>query len=329
MLSPNFAAADGRQGGESEAQRLRQERQEHRAEHGPGRRAEAAEDDDGERLDRKDEREHVDIDEAKLQRHQRAGDADEERRDHERHQLVAHKVDAHDARGDVVVADRHPGAADPAALQVQRDEHRRQRDRQRQIVERRALLHVVAGDAGALNEDAVGAVRDRLRVQDHMRDDERKGERGDGEIDALQPQRRHADDEARQRGGEAAGRQAQPHRPMVVRQQQAVGVGADGEEAGLAERDQAGLPRQQVERDSADDGDQRADHERQRVDAEQRGRGEQRGDQRQGPAPDDAAVAERDPLRRPFLEMSGPHLTPARCLWRRTGRTAAPSARRR
>ena len=53
--------------------------------------------------------------------------ADEERTDHEGQQLVAHEIDAHHARGDVVVADRDPGAPDARAQKIERGEDGRDR----------------------------------------------------------------------------------------------------------------------------------------------------------------------------------------------------------
>ena len=141
-------------------------------------------------------------------------------------------------------------------------------------------------------------MRDRLRIEDHMVDDKGEGERGDGEIEPLQSQRRHADDEADQRRARRRPRADSTHTGhVIVGEQDRVGIGADREKTGLPERNQPGLSGQQIERDGADHGDQRADHQGQRVGAdEERRRRASATRSAQRPAPDDVAVAERDPL---------------------------------
>ena len=84
--------------------------------------------------------------------------------------------------------------------------------------------------------DVVPAQRDHL-------DDFGEAEREQQEIDALDAQRRKADDDADHAGDEPAERQRNGERQAEFLRQDRRGVGADRHEAGLAERDLAGLER--------------------------------------------------------------------------------------
>src|SRR4029450_11614238 len=118
---------------EDEARRFRQQNDQYGAEHGAERRAEAADDQDRQRLDREQEGEAFDADKGKVDAVQRAGEAGDEGRRDEGQQLVGMQVDAHHAGGRVVVADRHKGAADPAAADVQRGKQREYREAKTEI----------------------------------------------------------------------------------------------------------------------------------------------------------------------------------------------------
>ena len=91
-----------------------------------------------------------------------------------------------------------------------------------------------------------------LPARDDLLDDEVEGERGDGEVDALEAQRRQADDmpTAGRQQRRAGQRDDERH---AARLQQRLGVGADGEERRVAERDLAGEADQQHQAE-ADDG---------------------------------------------------------------------------
>ena len=90
-------------------------------------------------------------------------------------------------------------------------------------------------------------------------DDELARQRGDGEIEALDPQARDADDRADQRRHQAAGRQRDPERQVELHREVGRRVGADRHEGGMADRDLPGVADQDVEAERADDGDQRRD----------------------------------------------------------------------
>jgi hypothetical protein len=85
-----------------------------------------------------------------------------------------------------------------------------------------------------------------FRIENNVIDDEREGERGDGEIKALQAQRGNADDNADQSAGDAGGGQAEPDRQVIVGQQDGVGIGADRQKSSLPERNKPGGAGQEI-----------------------------------------------------------------------------------
>ena len=129
----------------------------------------------------------------------RSGDADDERADHEGQQFVTDQIDPHDARGDVVIADGKPGAADARAQQVERGENRGDGQAERQIVQRLTVLQTEAEQPGAGDKNAVGSVCQPFRVENDVIDDEGERQRGDCKIKAFEPQGWNADDDAEQR----------------------------------------------------------------------------------------------------------------------------------
>src|SRR5712671_1381606 len=106
------------------------------AEHGAERRAESADDQDRQRLDREQERKAFDADEGQINSVQRAGEAGDKGGGDEGEQFVGMQVDSHDAGGGVVIADRDKGAADAAATDVERGEQRENRKAEAEICER-------------------------------------------------------------------------------------------------------------------------------------------------------------------------------------------------
>jgi len=83
-------------------------------------------------------------------------------------------------------------------------------------------------------------VRQSFRIKNDVIDDERERERGDGEIKPLQAQGWNTNHDADKRASDAGGGQADPDRQMIVREQDRIGIGADREESGLAERNKPG-----------------------------------------------------------------------------------------
>ena len=106
-----------------------EDRAKDRAEH----RAEPADDDHGQVVDRDVDLELLVVGDAEIVSVQNPSDASVKRRDRERDQLVAEDVDTDELGGDVVVADGDEGAADAAAHQVDggNDRERRKDSRNR------------------------------------------------------------------------------------------------------------------------------------------------------------------------------------------------------
>src|SRR6266436_6584637 len=103
---------------EKPARQDRQQGNEDGAEDRAEDRAQPADDDHRQIVDRHGDLELLVIGDAEVVGVKHPGDAGVEGRDRERPQLVAEDVDADDLSGDVLVADRDEGAADPAADQV-------------------------------------------------------------------------------------------------------------------------------------------------------------------------------------------------------------------
>ena len=112
--------------------------------------------------------------------------------------------------------------------------------------------------------DAVGAVGDGVRVEEHDRDDLAEPEGHDREVVAAQAERRRAEQDAEQRRDARADEEHRPeHEPGVAaevgddvdaqdavaerRGDVGVGVGADREERRVAEVEQAGHADDEVE----------------------------------------------------------------------------------
>ena len=206
-----------------------------------------------------DEGEAFGADEALAHGEERAGEAAEHRAEREGGELGVGGVDAERAAGDLILAQRLPGAADRQTAQAQRDEVREQRQRQDQIeekdgaVDRRigemedrgeAVVVVVEGNAEKADVrdagDAGVTVGQVDPVDQDDADDFAEGERHDGEIVAAQPQHRKAEDDAPHRREHAGERQADPEREAEGRREQRIGIGADGVEGDIAEVEQAG-----------------------------------------------------------------------------------------
>ena len=92
-------------------------------------------------------------------------------------------------------------------------------------------------------------------VVDGPFDDELPGQRGDGEVEPLDPERREADDGADRRRHEAAHGQRGPERPAEPHREVGRRVGAHRHERAVAHRDLAAVPHEDVEAEGADDGD--------------------------------------------------------------------------
>ncbi|KGQ02267.1 hypothetical protein BBAD15_g12524 [Beauveria bassiana D1-5] len=246
------------------ARQLGQHRQQDGGEDHAHLRPHAAQHHDRQDQRRLDEGEGFGVDHALARREERAAETGEGRAQRERRQLDAGRVQAQRTAGDLVLAQRLPGAADRHADQARRDEQRHQRQQQRHhvqidhhvlVLERQAEEVMERGApfrAGATRHlqaehrrlgnarDTVRTARERVQVDQQQADHFAEAQRHDGQVVAAQAQHREAQDEAEQRGHRARERQRLPEAPAAPVVQQGVGIGADGVEADEAQVQQPG-----------------------------------------------------------------------------------------
>jgi hypothetical protein len=138
-----------------------------------------------------------------------------------------------------------------AAQQVHDAEHDQHQDEEHQIVEALVAVDGQAEDLEAAEHLAGVAAGDVLGAGDALLDDEAEGQRGDGEVHALHAQRRQADDDAGDAGHQRREGERNGEGPAELLQV-GLGVGAHGEEGGMAERDLAGEADQDHQADAGD-----------------------------------------------------------------------------
>ena len=103
----------------------------------------------------------------------------------------------------------------------------------------------------ALQEDAAVAAGQMLPACDDLLDDHVEREGRDRKVDALEPQRRQADDDADRRRQQRRTGERHDER-HAGRLQQCLGVGSDREECRVAERDLPGVPDEQHQPEADD-----------------------------------------------------------------------------
>ncbi|MPL60737.1 hypothetical protein SDC9_06298 [bioreactor metagenome] len=252
--------------------------QKHRQQHQEGRPGEGAEDrakpaDDHHEEDQEglvDAEGLADLGRAEIDREeQRPGDADEERADGEGGDLGGQRVHPDDLGGDVHVADRHPLAADGAAGEIagdQRDEG--QQDQAEHVFRRGRGLR--AGDEDA-EHAAVGRgdlARGRIVVEprhlvEEPDQEELRGKRRHGQVEALDPQRGQTEEHAH--GGGDAARKQNVDEDRNIREsghQLVDRIGAHGHETAGAKADLPGIAHQDVQPDRRDRVDQEGHEDR-------------------------------------------------------------------
>ena len=192
-----------------------------------------------------------------------ARDARDGRRHHERDDLGPRGVDAHRLGRDLVLADRDEARGRATSARCGRPRGRSPPRRSRSRRSWRA--------SGCRRSPR--APPDGVDVEDDDADDLAEAQRDDRQVVAAQPQRRHADEEARDRGQHRADRegdeqheavapelgqereQADRSRSPKVTVKYAAGVGADRHEAGVADRELPGEAVDQVQAHRQDDVD--------------------------------------------------------------------------
>ena len=317
---------------------LRQHRDEDPAEHGAADRAEAADDDHREELDRQVQAEALGHDAVEDEGQQHAGQAGVHRGDGERRGLVALDVDAHDGGGDLAVAHGFQRAARAAVDQAARvvvgdgDEQEAEVPQALERLERHAgdrqvrvaLGELEARDAERRRVAPVEAAGHPGRVEQDVLADEDEADRGDAEVDAAEPPGDRAVERAGQPGQRDGqdqrddGRQAEPagraDADAVAAGEVAVPVGADGGEERMGERQLARGPGEDVQADRAD---HRGHREQPRLQPERLE--EERDQQRDDPEGHDHQAPGTDQAGEPLRHGSAPSC--------RTGPRVAPAGR--
>ena len=187
--------------------------------------------------------------------HQPAGHAGVERADDEGKQLVAERAHAHHRGRHVLVADRDERPADLRAEQVLGEEDGRHHQREDQVEHADVGIQFQTEHSRGRDRQADHALGHALPVDDPVRRDEVRGQRGDGQVQALETQRRNAEDQANARGREGAERDRQVEGHAEIDLEDRGRIGAHGQERSLPDGDLPGVPDQDVQADRADDGD--------------------------------------------------------------------------
>jgi hypothetical protein len=153
-------------------------------------------------------------------------------------------VDAHALRRDLRIADGDEGAAGRRAQQVQAGQRAEHGDHQADEVEGVAAVGRPAEHLHRAHRLAGIAAGDAFPAREHFRHDEAEGQRRDAQVDAFHAQRRQAHDDADGRRQHRAGGQRQREGPAHAGEHR-LRIGADAEEGGMADGEQAGEAGQQ------------------------------------------------------------------------------------
>src|SRR5215813_1240527 len=203
---------DPRQRRRAQLEHLGQQGHEHGAVDGADDAAHAADDDHSQVVDRHQQREGVGKHDARVIGHQAPGHARVERADHERQQLVTIEADADDRGRYVAITHRDERAANPGAKQVLGEQHRGDDEGIDQVEHTLVRVERAAEHRGRCHVEAEHAVGHRLPVDDPVRGDEVRRQRGDGQVEPLQAQTRDPEHQPEQRGQHPGQRQRQPER---------------------------------------------------------------------------------------------------------------------
>ena len=205
--------------------------------------------------DREEDVERIGGHELDGDRAERAGDAGVQGRDAEGQRLHHRSIDAHRLRGNGLIPDRDHRPADPAAQQVPAENEEDNDPEQREEVEPLILVQSAPCGRVGLDDDdahrAAGPLGERLVLED-LRHRHAERERRQREVEAFEAQRRQAEQEAGDEADRAGDRNRRPVGHAGLVHQDRRGVGADGVERAVAERDLAVVAGQHVEAEQRD-----------------------------------------------------------------------------
>ena len=181
--------------------------------------------------------------------HQPARDACVERADQERQQLVLEEADPDHLSSDVAVANRDERASDLGANQVLGGERRRDYEGKDEVEDAGIRIQGQPEDRDGRwgDEKPQDAVGHTFPVNDHVSRDEVRGQCGNGEIQALEPQRGEAKQQAKRRRQERRRRDGEIKWEPDLRLQGCGCVGSDCQECRMPDGDLAGIPDQDIE----------------------------------------------------------------------------------
>ena len=196
-------------------------------------------------------------------------------------------MDAARLRRDLALADgqeRSPGPR-PRDVAGRRDEERP--DHHDQVIAGSVRRQCPGAEVPRRHVEAVVAAREPVEVQDRLDHDEAEGERGHRQVESLEPQARDAERQAH-RGGAEAGRQERRRKgqPRRTDRQDRGRIGADRQEARVAEGELIRVARQEVQ----PDGDDRVDDDQARQEDEIARRGPRPAEHHHGAGRDRGAA---------------------------------------
>ncbi len=242
--------------------------------------AHASQDDHAQQHDRDVELEGARRDGLQLGRVERAGEAGEGGAEREGEQLGLDRVDPGAVGGRLVLADGHPGPPEPGVPHpVHGPERKRPDDQDEEVPRDEVGIEIDEGQMRAADRVhpvlAAGKIEpldgppppdvdgDVAHVADGDGNDLAESEGDDGQIVAAHPQGRRPDHQAepgRDGGGDPDDDPEAPHVPIERRAEhrrveQAHGVGADGEERGVAQVEHSRVTHHDVEPEGEEDVD--------------------------------------------------------------------------
>ncbi len=131
-------------------------------------------------------------------------------------ELVDPQVDAHDLGSEVVVPDGDKGPARPRPRDVDRRVRGQAGDHHDQVVVARLRVEDQDADLRLGHGHAVGPAGEAPELEDRPDDDEMGRYGGHDQVEAPDLQGRQAEDETRDAGGEAGGRERRPEGPAEL-----------------------------------------------------------------------------------------------------------------
>ena len=241
---------------------LGQDGDEHRAEHDAPQRAHAAQHRDQQKADRLVDREALHAGERDVVREQAAGDAAEQRAQHEHAGAQPLQVDAEAGGGFAGIPHAAQHQAGAAVHQIADQQHGQERHAPGEIVEAPGRIELEAEEIELRDAaDAEFAAGQPVPfVEDRAGDDAQRQRRQRQEI-AGQAQHRPADDERDRHRDRGADHEAGDVRVAELDRQIGAGIGADAVERRLSEVDDAALAEQQADADARDRVD-RGEHQK-------------------------------------------------------------------